>query len=101
MDYFIFMDHRLARRNSKMEFEWLLEGEWKKDSKKSLALLDAMNGFGDFSIGDQDQIKDELAEELIKNGTVILHGDIGYGTFYKEPKTIKLSDWKSILSSDQ
>lgn len=97
MEYFIFMDHRLARRKSKYEYEWLIDGEWKEDFKKTRNLMDAINGYGDYSFGDQDQITEETAEKLIRTGTVILEGDIGFGTFYKEPKTIKLSDWvKSV-----
>jgi hypothetical protein len=94
MEYYIFMDHSLARRDTNSKFEWLLNCEWKEDSQKSLALLDAINGFGDYSIGDQNRIGEEMAEELIKNGTIVLKGDIGYGTFYGESKKILLSDWR-------
>ncbi len=97
MEYYIFMDHRLARRDANSNFEWFINGEWKEDRQKSLALLDAINGFGDYSIGDQDRIGEEMAEELIRNGTVVLQGDIGYGTFYGEPKTIQLSDWRKLI----
>lgn len=47
MEYYIFMDHRLARRNSPYAFEWLINGEWKEDIRKSRALQDAINDFGD------------------------------------------------------
>lgn len=97
MEYFIFMDHRLARRKEEFIYEWFLHGEWKNDSKKTRALMDAINGWGDYSIGDQDQITEEAAEELIRSGTIILQGDIGFGTYYKEPKTINLSDWENPL----
>jgi len=96
MEYYIFMDHRLARRDSNSKFEWFINGEWKEDSQKSLALLDAINGFGDYSIGDQDRIGEEMAEELIRNGTIVLKGDIGFGTIYGEPKTIQLSNWRKL-----
>jgi hypothetical protein len=96
MDYFIFMDHRLARRHSDYKFEWFLNGEWKEDKKKTMALLDAINGYGDYSFGDQDQITQAMAEELIKNGKITLVGDIGFGTTYGEPKTVHLSDWKKL-----
>lgn len=92
MEYYIFMDKKLARRNAELIFEWFVNGEWKKDSKMSLALLDAINGYGDYSVGDQDQITEEIANELIKNKTVILQGNIGFGTIYGEPKTIHLMD---------
>lgn len=101
MEYYIFMDHRLARRNSSYAFEWLINGEWKEDVRKSRALLDAINGFGDYSFGDQDQITEEMAEELINNGTIILQGDIGFGTSYGQPKKIQLSDWKKPYQQDK
>ena len=94
MEYYLFMGHRLARRITPSECEWLVNGEWKEDSKRTLALNDALNGYGDYSFGDQDQITQEMAEELIRKGTIVLQGDIGFGTFYREPTTIKLSDWK-------
>lgn len=94
MEFYIFMDHLLARRNSSFNFEWLINGEWIEDQKKSLALLDAINGFGNYSYGDQDQISEKIAEELIDKGTIILQGDIGFGTFYGQPKKIELSYWR-------
>lgn len=94
MDYYIFMDHSLARCITPFNFEWLINGEWKLDSKKSLALLDALNDYGDYSIGDQDRITEEMAEELIRNGSIILQGNIGFGTFYGGPKKIQLNNWK-------
>jgi|SRR5690554_5585363 len=94
MEYFIFAGHRLARHVSPFKYEWLVNGEWREDSKKSLALEDALNDYGDYSFGDQDQITEEMAEELIRNGRIVLEGDIGFGTFYHEPIIIQLSDWK-------
>jgi len=99
--YYIFMEHRLARFIKHPdqpftlgEYEWLFNGEWKKDADRSRALNDARMHYGNYSVSDQDHIAPEVAEELIQNGTVVLQGDIGYGTFYREPKTIQLSDWK-------
>lgn len=94
MEYYLFMEHRLARRTSSFKCEWLVNGEWKEDSQRTLALEDALHDFGDYSFGDLDQITQEMAEELIQNGTIVLQGSIGYGTFYHEPKTIHLSNWK-------
>ncbi len=94
MQYYIFTGHRLARRTASFEYEWLVYGEWKEDDKRTLALKDAMNDYGDYSLMDQDQITPEMAEELIQNGTIVLHGNIGYGTSYGESTTIKLSEWK-------
>lgn len=94
MKYYLFMDHSLARRITPFQCEWLVNGEWKEDSQKTLSLEDALNGYGDYSFGDQDQITQEMAEELIQKGTLVLQGNIGYGTFYNEPKIIQLSNWK-------
>lgn len=94
MEYFIFCDHRLARQISSFNYEWLVNGEWQEDTKRTLALNDAIMDYGDYSMSDQDHITTEIAEKLIENGTVILQGDIGYGTFYYEPKTIQLNSWK-------
>lgn len=94
MEYYLFMNHRLARRSTTSKCEWLVNGEWIEDSQKTMALQDALHDYGDYSIGDQDQITQEMAQELIQNGTIVLHGEIGYGTCYPEPKTIQLSDWK-------
>lgn len=91
MQYFIFMDHMLARRDDELKYEWFINGNWSENARMTLNLMDAINGYGDYSIGDQDQITEETAEELIRTGTVILEGDIGYGTFYKEPKIIRLN----------
>lgn len=88
------MDHRLARLKNSYDYEWLINGEWKEDFKKTRNLMDAINGYGDYSFGDQDQITEAAAEELIQNGTITLLGDIGFGTSYGQPKTIILSDWK-------
>ena len=95
MEYYIFCGHSLARQIAPFQYEWLINGEWQEDSKKTLALNDAIMDYGDYSVSDQDHIATEIAEELIQNGTVILEGDIGYGTFYYEPKTIQLSNWKN------
>jgi hypothetical protein len=100
MEYYLFMGHRLARIASDIglgSYEWLLNGEWEKNDKLSLALNDARMDYGDYSIGDQDHIKPEMAEELIQNGIAVLQGDIGYGTFYREPTTIQLSNWKKPI----
>lgn len=94
MENLIFVGHRLARRITPYECEWLVKGEWKEDSKMTLALNDALNGYGNYSYGDQDQITEEMAEELILKGTIILQGDIGYGTFYNKPTIIQLSNWR-------
>ena len=97
MEYYLFMGHRLARIASDIglgSYEWLLNGEWGKNDKLSLALNDARMNYGDYSIGDQDHIKPEIAEELVQNGTIVLQGNVGYGTTYCEPKTIRLSNWK-------
>jgi hypothetical protein len=99
MKYFIFMDHRLARIKEDYIYEWFIDGEWIDDDKKTKSLMDAINGWGDYSFGDQDQIKEELAEELIQNGTITLMGDIGFGTIYGQPKIIQLSDWKKPTST--
>ena len=95
MGYYIFLDCRLARRTAQFQCEWLINGEWKEDKELTLALEDALMDYGDFSIGDQVYITPEMAEELVKNGTVVLQGDIGTGiSYYNEPKFIQLSDWK-------
>lgn len=94
MEYYLFMGHRLGRRSTLSKCEWLVNGEWQEDSQKTLALQDALHDYGDYSIGDLDRITQEMAQELIRNGTIVLQGDIGYGTYYREPKTIQLSDWK-------
>lgn len=94
MEYYLFMGHRLARCTTPSKCEWLVNGEWKEDSQKTLALQDALHDYGDYSIGDQDQITEEMAKERIRNGTIVLQGEIGYGTFYREPKAIQLSNWK-------
>lgn len=88
------MDHSLARCITLFNFEWLISGEWKQDRKKTLALQDALNDYGDYSIGDQDRISEEMAEELIRNGSIVLQGDIGYGTFYGGAKKVQLKNWK-------
>ena len=94
MLYYIFTGNRLARRTASFKCEWLVYGEWKEDDQWTLSLKDAMNDYGDYSLGDQDQITPEMAEELIQNGTIVLEGNIGYGTHYGQPMAIKLSDWK-------
>ena len=97
MEYYLFMGHRLARIASDIglgSYEWFLNGEWVENAQLSLALNDARMDYGDYSIGDQDHIKLEIAEELIQNGVTILQGGVGYGTFYREPKTIQLSNWE-------
>ena len=103
MEYYLFMGHRLARISSDIilgNYEWLDNGEWKENTKWSLALNDARMHYGDYSISDQDHITPEIAEELIQNGTIVLQGDIGYGTTYCEPKTIQLSNWKKTNEQD-
>jgi hypothetical protein len=97
MEYYIFLGHRLARRTGTgflNKCEWLINGEWKEDLQRTLALNDALMDYGDYSIFDQDRITPEIAETLIQNGTIVLQGDIGLGTIYREPKTIQLSNWK-------
>ena len=94
MHYYLFMGHLLARRTAPFSCEWFVNGEWKEDSQRTLALEDALNDYGDYSIGDQDQITQEMASALIQNGTIVLQGNIGYGICYHEPKTIQLSNWK-------
>lgn len=94
MEYFILTGNRLARRSASFKYEWYVNGEWKEDNQKTLALKDALYDYGDYSFGDQDQISQEMAKELIQNGTIVLQGEIGFGTCYIEPKTIRLSDWK-------
>ncbi|MEO5681727.1 MAG: hypothetical protein ABIQ88_03745 [Chitinophagaceae bacterium] len=88
------MERGLARRAALQKYEWLVNGVWKEDSQKTLALEDALHDYGDFSISDQSHISQEIAEELIQNGTIVLQGDIGYGTFYHEPKKIQLNNWE-------
>lgn len=88
------MGHKLSRRTDHLKCEWLVNGEWIENSQSTLALEDALHDYGDYSIMDQDHITQEMAEELIQNGTIVLKGDIGYGTFFREPKTIHLSYWK-------
>lgn len=96
MEYYLFMGHKLARTNTSDigQYEWLVNGEWKEDKEKSLALNDARMDYGDYSICSYDHITPEIAETLIQNGTTVLQGNIGYGTNYCEPKTIHLSNWK-------
>ncbi|MDR2972456.1 MAG: hypothetical protein LBU83_11100 [Bacteroidales bacterium] len=96
MKYYLLMGHRLARSKdgSLGNYEWLINGEWKEDTDRSLALNDARVDYGDYSVSDYDDITPEIAEELIQNGTTVLQGYIGYGTTYCEPKTIQLSNWK-------
>jgi hypothetical protein len=95
MEYYIFLGHRLARRTGFLnKCEWLINGEWKEDRQRTLALNDALMNYGDYSIFDQDRITPEIAEALIQNGTIVLQGDIGFGTIYREPKTIQFSNWK-------
>lgn len=102
MEYYILLGHWLARRTDFSECEWLINGEWKKDKQLTLRLNDALMDYGDASIFDQEHITPEIAKELIQNGTAILQGDIGYGTFYHEPKKIQLSNWeKTNLSKCQ
>lgn len=96
MEYYILFGHRLARRINFSECEWLVEGEWIKDKLLTLRLNDALMDFGSASVFDQDHIMPEIAEELIQNGTTVLQGNIGYGTFYRKPKIIKLSNWKRL-----
>jgi len=88
------MGHRLARRAAPFKCEWFVNGEWKEDHQMTKALEDALMDYGDYSIMDQDRITPEMAQELIQNGTILLQGNIGYGTFYHAPKTIQLSNWK-------
>ena len=99
MEYYLFKNHRLARSNTPDitldQYEWLVNGEWKEDDERwSRALNAAMINYGDYSIWDYDHLTPEIAEELIENGTIVLQGNIGYGAFYREPKTIHLSNWK-------
>jgi hypothetical protein len=94
MEYYLFMGHRLARRSTPSKCEWIVNGEWTEDSQKTVAQQDALHDYGDSSIGDQDQITQEMAQELIRNGKIVLQGEIGYGTYYLETKTIQLSNWK-------
>jgi len=94
MEYYIFCRHRLARRRAAFQAEWLLQGEWKEDRQMTLALEDALHDYGDYSAGDQDRIPEEMARILAQNGSIVLQGDIGFGTTYYEPLTIQLSDWK-------
>lgn len=94
MEYYLFLEHLLARRTTSKRCEWLVNGEWQEDSRRTLALEDALMDYGDYSIADQDRITSEIAETLIQNGAVILQGDIGFGTNYYEPKTIQLSNWQ-------
>lgn len=94
MEYYLFLEHLLARRTTSKRCEWFVNGEWQEDSRRTLALEDALMDYGDYSIADQDRITSEIAETLIQNGAVILQGDIGFGTNYYEPKTIQLSNWQ-------
>jgi hypothetical protein len=94
MEYYIFMGHRLARSTVLFKYEWLVNGVWKEVSQWTLSLNDALMNYGDYSVFDQDHITPEIAELLIQNGTIVLQGDIGFGTVYREPKTIQLSNWK-------
>ena len=96
MEYYLFMRHRLARRSAPGlgNYEWFVNGEWKEDTDRSRSLNDARVGYGDYSVFDYDNITPEMAEELLQNGTIVLQGNIGYGTTYCEPKTIHLSNWK-------
>jgi hypothetical protein len=94
MEYYIFCGHRLARGKALSKFEWLVNGEWEENAQMTLSLNDAIMDYGDYSVSDQDHIKPEIAEELIQTGKTVLQGDVGFGTFYHEPTTIKLSNWK-------
>ncbi len=94
MEYYLFKQHSLARCIAPLQYEWLIDGEWTQDSRRTLALNDALMDYGDYSISDQDHITQEIAEKLIQNGITVLQGNVGYGTFYREPKTIQLSNWK-------
>ena len=93
-NYYILMGDMLARRTGQFQCEWLMNGEWVKSERFTLSLEDSLMDYGNFSIGDNDSITPEMAEKLIENGTIVLQGDIGYGAYYNEPKTIKLSCWK-------
>ncbi|MFV8838591.1 hypothetical protein [Salinimicrobium soli] len=94
MEYYIFCEYYLARRTDAFICEWFINGEWKEDKRRTLALEDALNDYGDYSFMDQDQITEIMATELIQKGTIVLNGDIGYGTTYYEPKKIRLRNWK-------
>jgi len=94
MEYYLFREHRLARSTTSFVYEWLVNGKWEENRQFSLALTDAMMNYGDYSSFDYDHIKPEIAEEIIQNGTAVLQGDIGFGSIYREPKTIQLSNWK-------
>lgn len=94
MEYYIFKEHYLARSKEMCKYEWLENGMWIEDKRRTLALNDALFDYGDYSIFDQDHIPEEIAEELIQNGTTALVGNIGYGTTYSQPKIIKLSNWE-------
>jgi hypothetical protein len=100
MEYYIFCGHRLAKRSKSFKCDWFVNGEWEENRQWTLALEDALHDYGDYSFGDQDQITMEIAEELIHNGTIVLQGNIGYGTTYFTPKTIELSDWKKPNSPE-
>ena len=88
------MGHSLARRAAPFKCEWFVNGEWIDDQEWTLALEDALIDYGAFSVMDADRISLEMAEKLIQNGTIVLKGNIGYGTFYDRPETIQLSNWK-------
>jgi len=92
--YFVFLKCALARRLSQFNCEWYENGEWVENQRRTLSLEDSLMDYGDWSVGDNDQITPELAEELIQKGTIVLHGNIGYGCTYCEPKTIILGERK-------
>jgi hypothetical protein len=82
MEYYLFMEQILARKSTHTyKCEWLVNGEWKMDSKMTLALEDALHDYGDYGIGDQDRKDPEMEDELIQNGTIILKEEIDFGTF--------------------
>ena len=94
MGYHLFCYCRLARRFASFKCEWLFHGEWVENKKRTLALEDALMDYGDYSFGDEIELTPEVAEELIQNGTIVLNGNIGNGTYFSAPKTITLCDWE-------
>ena len=103
MRYYLLTLNRLARCTApceSFEYEWFIDGKWQKNKQWSFSLEDAKHDYGYMSFGDYDLLLPELAEELMQKGTIIVHGDIGNGTTFYQPKKIELLQWKKPVEDD-
>jgi hypothetical protein len=66
-EYYILCNVKLARRKDRQSlYEWFKNGDWVENKELSLALCDAQMDYGDYSVGDYEQISYDEAMEKIK-----------------------------------